>query len=272
MENEELIRKQMDETRSSISEKLETLEQKVSGDIQGATGAVTGTVEAVKDTVETVKDSVTETVETVKETVAETAETVKESVKEGLQSVAHWFDIPAHVRNYPWLSVGVAAGAGFLLETTLVGSTSSHGRSTGAAPFSSARGFSSSGASTGGTPSASTSSGTGSSVRSGISSLMSAFGPQLGMLRQIALSALFNAIKEPVLKAMPTQREGLAHLFDSLSEKFGVDTSSGSDTTGSGGSNGAHSGYTSTGDSAGATSQFGRSRTGSPMGGSFGQG
>jgi len=267
MENEELIRKQMEGTRTSIQEKLETLENKVTGDIQGATGAVTGTVEAVKDTVDSVKDSVTETVEAVKETVADTAETVKESVKEGLQSVAHWLDIPAHVRNYPWLSVGVAAGAGFLLETTLVGSESSRERSAGAVPFSSARGYTSAAASP-----APASSGSSSSVRSGVSSLLSAFGPQMGMLRQIALSALFNAIKEPVLKAMPTQREGLTQLFDSLSEKFGVDSGSDSASTGSGGSNGAHSGYTSTGDSAGATSQFGRSRAGSPMGGGFGQG
>lgn len=268
MENEELIRKQMDETRLSISEKLETLENKVSGDIQGATGAVTGTVEAVKDTVESVKDSVTETVESVKEAVAETTETVKESVKEGLNSVAHWLDIPSHVRNYPWMSVGVAAGAGFLLESMLVSSGDSRERSTGAPPFSSARGYTSAGAAS--APSAPSASSSGGG-RSTLSSLMSMFGPQMGMLRQIALSALFNAVKEPVLKAMPTQREGLTQLFDSLSEKLGVDSTD-SASAGSGGSNGAHSGYSSTGDSAGATSQFGRSRTGSPMGGSFGEG
>jgi len=266
MENEELIRKQMENTRTSITEKLETLEQKVTGDIQGATGAVTGTVEAVKDTVETVKDSVTETVESVKEAVAETTETVKESVKEGLHTVAHWFDVPSHVRNYPWLSVGIAAGAGFLLETTMTGPTRSHGRSTGAAPFSSARGASSSGS-----PSASGPPSESGGLRSGLSSLMSAFGPQLGMLRKVALNVLLNAVKEPILKAMPTHHEGLTQLFDSLSEKFGMDSES--DTAPSAKpSNGAHSGYTSPGDSAGATSQFGRSRSGNPMGGGFGQG
>jgi len=260
MENEELIRKQMDETRSSISEKLETLESKVSSDIQGATGAVTDTVEAVKDTVETVKDSVTDTVEAVKETVAETAETVKESVREGLQSMGRWFDIPSHVRSYPWLSVGVAAGAGFLLESTLVGSARSRGRSAGAPPFSSARGSTSAAAAP--ASSASSSSG-GSSVLGGISSLLGVFGPQLGILRQIALSTLVNAVKEPVLKAMPTQQEALTKLFDSVSEKLGVETDSGSSNASSA------TASSSPGNSNGG---FGRSRTGSPMGSNFGQG
>jgi len=259
MENEELIRKQMDETRSSISEKLETLEQKVSGDIQGATGAVTGTVEAVKDTVESVKDSVTETVENVKDSVAETAETVKEAVQEGLHSVARWFDIPSHVRNYPWLSVGVAAGAGFLLESTLVSSSSS-GTTGGTAPFSQARGFAGSGVSAASTA---------RSERSG-PSWLSAFAPQLTMLRQVALGALLNAIKEPVMNAVPSQREALTKLFESVSEKFGVETGSDS-STGSAGSS-PSTGYSTTGDSNGGVGQFGRSRAGSPLSGNHGQG
>jgi hypothetical protein len=68
----EKIRQQMEETRASLSDKLETLEEQVVGTVQQATCAVTETVEnvkeAVQDTVETVKGSVSDTVETVRET------------------------------------------------------------------------------------------------------------------------------------------------------------------------------------------------------------
>ena len=77
MENEDLIRKKMEETRTSLTEKLETLEEQVAGTVQGATAAVS-------DTVETVKDSVEETVSTVKDTVQETVGTVKDTVQEQL--------------------------------------------------------------------------------------------------------------------------------------------------------------------------------------------
>ncbi|HEV3143803.1 MAG TPA: hypothetical protein VGZ47_07975 [Gemmataceae bacterium] len=45
----EVIRQQMEETRASLSEKLETLEQQVTGTVQDARNAVTDTVQCVKD-------------------------------------------------------------------------------------------------------------------------------------------------------------------------------------------------------------------------------
>jgi hypothetical protein len=68
----EFIRQQMEETRASLTERLETLERQVVGTVQQATCAVTETVENVKEAVE-------ETVGTVKETVSDTVETVKET-------------------------------------------------------------------------------------------------------------------------------------------------------------------------------------------------
>lgn len=50
MDNEpEVTREQMQDTRTALSEKLETLEQQVVATVQGATNAVTETVENVKD-------------------------------------------------------------------------------------------------------------------------------------------------------------------------------------------------------------------------------
>jgi len=93
----EVIRTEMEETRSSLADKLEALESEFRGTVEGATSAVTNTVESVQETVATVKDAVQETVESVKETL----------------------DVRKHVERHPWAMFGgaVAVGcfAGFLL-------------------------------------------------------------------------------------------------------------------------------------------------------------
>jgi ElaB/YqjD/DUF883 family membrane-anchored ribosome-binding protein len=97
MDNEqEIIRQQMEDTRTALKEKLETLEHQVVDTVQGAT-------EAVSDTVETVKETVKETVETVKETVEETVENVKET-----------FNLTRHVQEHPWPAFACATVLGFI--------------------------------------------------------------------------------------------------------------------------------------------------------------
>jgi len=94
-EKEKAIQQQMEETRASLTEKLETLEQKVVGTVEEATTVASDTVEAVKDTVAAVNETVKESVETVKD----------------------WFDIEAHVQNHPWLVVGGSVALGYCLGT-----------------------------------------------------------------------------------------------------------------------------------------------------------
>jgi len=97
MANEpEVIRQQMEETRSDLQTKLETLEQQVKDTVQEAT-------EAVSDTVATVKETVKETVETVKETVEETVESVKET-----------FNLTRQVQAHPWPAFACATLVGFV--------------------------------------------------------------------------------------------------------------------------------------------------------------
>jgi len=99
MENEtDLIRNQMLETRTSLTEKLEALEEKV-------VSAVEGTTESVQEAVQAVTDSVQDTVSN-----------VSESVQETVQSVKSTFDIPSHVRHYPWAMFGGAVVLGYLGE------------------------------------------------------------------------------------------------------------------------------------------------------------
>jgi ElaB/YqjD/DUF883 family membrane-anchored ribosome-binding protein len=87
------IRQQIDETRSSLTEKLEALEDHVT------------------DTVQNARESVEETFQTVKETVQETVATVKET-----------FNLPLQVERHPWAMLGGAFVAG-LVSGAMVGET-----------------------------------------------------------------------------------------------------------------------------------------------------
>jgi len=97
----EVIRHQIDETRSSITEKLEALEEQVIGTVQDAR-------ETVEDTIQSAKD----TMQSAKETVQETIETVRSSVEDTMQSVKHTFDVNHQVRQHPWPMMGASFLAG----------------------------------------------------------------------------------------------------------------------------------------------------------------
>jgi ElaB/YqjD/DUF883 family membrane-anchored ribosome-binding protein len=81
----EVIQHQMEETRSSLANKIEALEGQILG------------------TVETASSTVAHTVDTVKESVAETVETVKDT-----------FNVRRHIENHPWLAMGGSIATGYL--------------------------------------------------------------------------------------------------------------------------------------------------------------
>lgn len=105
----EVIRDQMQETRTALTEKLEALESQVSSTVQNATSAVTDTVQAVKE-------SVSDTVGSVKDTVEETVETVKDSVRDV-------FDLPGHVDRHPWVAMLGSVAAGYVAGRLLHGAS-----------------------------------------------------------------------------------------------------------------------------------------------------
>jgi len=88
----EVIRHQMEGTRASLADKLDTLENQVLDTVHDATAAVAHTVEDVKSVVGSVTESIQETVENVKET----------------------FNLSEHVRHHPWGMLMGAAATGFL--------------------------------------------------------------------------------------------------------------------------------------------------------------
>jgi ElaB/YqjD/DUF883 family membrane-anchored ribosome-binding protein len=99
----EVIKQQMEQTRSALAEKLETLEEHVTSTVRNTTEAVTGTVETVKGAVE-------DTVESVKGAVSNTMETVEESV----EHVKEAFDLNKQMQTHPWLMMGGGVVVGYL--------------------------------------------------------------------------------------------------------------------------------------------------------------
>lgn len=89
-QNPDVIRHEIEETRSALTEKLETLENEVFGTVREAK-------EAVSSTVENVKEKVQETVQTVKET----------------------FDLRRQVCRHPWAAFGGSIAAGYLIGKVL---------------------------------------------------------------------------------------------------------------------------------------------------------
>lgn len=106
-ESPEVIEKEMQTTRESLTEKVTLLEQQVVGTLQSSTTAVQETVGSVKDTVDSVKSAVQDTVESVTDSVKHSVASLTDGLKDAL-------DFKRHVRANPWAAFGGAAAAGFI--------------------------------------------------------------------------------------------------------------------------------------------------------------
>jgi len=106
-ESPELIEREMEQTRESLTEKVSLLEDKVMGQLNSATDTVQDTVDSVQDTVQSVKAAVQDTVQSVSDTVKHSVQSMAEGMKESL-------DVRKHVQEKPLAMVGGAAAIGFL--------------------------------------------------------------------------------------------------------------------------------------------------------------
>jgi len=214
MENEEVIRHDMEETRTALTEKLEILENQVIGTVQDATCAVSQTVDTLKETVSTVKETVTDTVSA-----------VKESVQDGVATVKDWFDVRAQVDRHPWLMTGGSILTGYLVGTVIDRLT--EGEATALPP-----------ASEGGTseihrmgngrrPTAMRAK---RHHEAEDSSWLAGFAPELNKLKGLALGALFGTAREMVMKSVPQELgHKLGEIVDNITAKCGGETLPSSD-------------------------------------------
>jgi len=196
----EVIRHQMEETRASLTDKLEQLEHQVFETVKDARSAVT-------ETVDTVKDAMHETVETVKDT----------------------FDLELQMRRHPWAILGGSIALGFLGGRLLERSRPegpragdwphtphwSHG------PFAGGPNGASHAPQNG--ESSSPSKNGSSSPDSGLlSSLTSQFGPELDRLKGMAVGAALGVVRDLISQSIPEpMKPQVADVMDSITVKLG---------------------------------------------------
>jgi hypothetical protein len=197
-EPEEVIKHQMQETRASLTEKLETLEQQVVGTVHNATSAVT-------DTVACVKEAVQDTVEAVKDT----------------------FDLPRQVRQHPWIMLGGSIALGYTGGCLLKRLESNGRREETGAPLNgpafsvhSARGRD--GGVSARMEEASRTATTASATPGLLDELGQKFQSELHQLKGLALGTMLGVVRDMVARAAPPQVSSqLADIIDSATVKLG---------------------------------------------------
>jgi ElaB/YqjD/DUF883 family membrane-anchored ribosome-binding protein len=225
-DDKDMIQRQMEATRHSLTEKLETLENKVVNTVSSAKDAVTDTIDSVKDTVSSVKGTVHETVDAVKGTVHETVHAVKGTARDTVESVKGAFDITHHVDQYPWACMGGAVALGYLGGCLLqqsggrgpAGVLHSFGESNGTAfgrgDWADARPT----PTDYGRPSAPP-----ESHRAGwVSGLTQQFGPEIERVKGMAIGTAIGLFRDALIGAVPQQlRSGLTDILDQVTNKLG---------------------------------------------------
>jgi ElaB/YqjD/DUF883 family membrane-anchored ribosome-binding protein len=192
MENQPaLIRQEMQQTRTALTEKLETLEQQVLGTAQSATAAV-------QETVATVKDAVQGTVHSVKDSIDDTVGTVKET-----------FDLEQQVQRHPWVMLGSAVGVGFLSGRLL--------QSLAPPPLRAVQGLAPAAQRIAAPPESKR-----PAAETARPTLLARFEPEIDKLRGLAISAVFNVVKDVVKPHVPRSVEPqLVEILDSVMRKLG---------------------------------------------------
>jgi ElaB/YqjD/DUF883 family membrane-anchored ribosome-binding protein len=216
----ELIRDQMQETRTALTEKIDALEQKVTSTVQDTTAAVAETVETVKDTVQA-------TVDTVKDTVASTVDTVSGTVEKTVETVKDTFDIPARVREHPYVAVFGSLAAGFVLGKLIHpgrenrGGTSTKGQSWPEAIKQSAPEPAPAAASP--PPRREEKKSTWGAHEGIMGGLLNAFGGEVDKLKSLGIAALFGVVRDLVGQSVQGEMGSrLKEWFNSLTEKMGA--------------------------------------------------
>jgi len=193
----EVIRHQMEQTRTDLQEKLESLEHQVKGTVQGSTEAVTGTVEAVKQTVETVKETVQETVESVKDSVDETVAGVKEAL-----------NLKRMVQEHPWPMLAGATAVGFVGGRLLASLPAKADRPPAALV---------------GSPPLSSSAPPAPRRRRWWSFITDHYSEELDQLKGLAIAAVGNVVREALAENLPPQlASGARETIDGLVTKLGA--------------------------------------------------
>jgi ElaB/YqjD/DUF883 family membrane-anchored ribosome-binding protein len=187
----DVIRHNIEQTRSALTDKLETLENQVRG------------------SVETAKAGVEDTIEKVRSTVNQTVESVKEA-----------FDVRHHVRRHPWAMLGGSIAAGFLAGAYLEKRGRNGFKPAGARrpgpSFEERRERAAALESTAPVPPAS------SGHRPGlVQRLLHEFDDEIEQVKEVAIGASMGLLRDYLRRSLPQFEEQVRDVFDSATHKLG---------------------------------------------------
>jgi ElaB/YqjD/DUF883 family membrane-anchored ribosome-binding protein len=213
------IRHQIEETRSSLTEKLETLEHEVKETVRGATDAVVGTVQSVRSTVEC------------------TVEAVKGTVESTLESVRRTFDVQRQVENHPWAMVGGSIALGYLVgslaprrQPSYVSggyATADAGWSPQTEPSRAADRFEEAGAMLADT--SREQSEASPQKKSFLSQIVQELAPEFDQVKKLAIGAAIGLVRDAIKDAIPENLSPqVSRIVDSVTSKLGGEPVSGS--------------------------------------------
>jgi len=220
MEDEvDVIRDQMQDTRSALTDKLEALEQQVVNTVQSITTPVV-------ETVETVKKAVEDTVGAVKETVQSTVDTVSNAAEQTVETVKETFDLPRQVERHPWLMMAGAVAAGYIGGRLLLPEhTGGRGEpTTSGSPFpdSMNRMAAAPEPRHNGHPDEAKSETRESKDESWFSSLTDTFGPEINQLKGLAIGAAVGVVRDLVTQSLSGEiGSRLKDWLNKLTERMG---------------------------------------------------
>ncbi|HZY85843.1 MAG TPA: DUF3618 domain-containing protein [Gemmataceae bacterium] len=196
----DVIRQEIEQTRSSLTEKLETLESQVKETVQNVTSTVESTVESVKSKVEGTVDAVTSSVEST------------------VESVKRTFDVERQVRQHPFAMTGgtmlVGLAAGYFLSSLRRPAMPRHW----SAPRPAAvpeRLSAGNGAPRPSEPERSAGGGL-------LSGLLEQFGPEIGKLKSTAIGMVLGAARDMIKEKLPPAlARNVDELIDNVTRKAG---------------------------------------------------
>jgi len=189
----EVIRQQMEETRTSLTEKLEQLEHQVA-----------------------------ETVHDARSAVAETVGTVKEAVKETVETVKDTFDLRLQFQRHPWVMFGASIAVGYIGERLLEKLEAPNGHAHEMPPLEST-GMAAERAriESDGQAREQPAERAGSESPGFLASLSEQFEPELHQLKSMAIGAALGLMRDTIAGFVPEpMRPQLSQLFDSVTIKL----------------------------------------------------
>jgi ElaB/YqjD/DUF883 family membrane-anchored ribosome-binding protein len=189
----EVIRQDIEQTRSALTEKLETLEEEVMGTVRNA-----------------------------KETVEETIENVTETVQETVETVQRTFDLEYQMQQRPWVLIGgsVVAGvaAGFLADSLRARVTSWEDSSRTVPPPGPSKAY---GATAFRSPQQEFAPPPRREGPSFFQSLLGRFDKEIGMVKELAIGYAAGVLRDMVKEALPAVKEQVQKVMDSATAKMG---------------------------------------------------